>query len=56
MTAFAPEPSVHMHDQAVAFVANTQIFDCGEDFVEASPVPWADLAACADGRFVQPGG
>lgn len=46
----------NLADHATAFVARTQVFYNGEDFVEVSEVSEADLAACADDRFVQPGG
>jgi hypothetical protein len=48
--------TVHATDRATAFVAHTQVFYYGEDFVEVSAVPQADLAACEDHRFVPPGG
>lgn len=53
--------SVHVTDHATAIVGHTQVFHTkvfyyGEDFVEVSVVPEADLAPCADGRFVLPGG
>ena len=47
---------VHVPDQGTAFVAQTQVFYYGEDFVEVSVVPEADMAPCAEGRFVPPGG
>jgi hypothetical protein len=56
MTVFAHEQAVNVKDHAVAYVGQTQVFIFGDDFVEVSVVPEADLAACADGRFVQPGG
>jgi hypothetical protein len=56
MTAFAYEHAVNVLDHAVAYVAQTQVFNYGEDFVEVSLVPDADLAACAEGRFIPPGG
>jgi hypothetical protein len=56
MTASAYERAVNVRDYAVAYVAKTQVFNFGEDFVEVSLVPDADLAACAEGRFVRPGG
>jgi hypothetical protein len=48
--------TVSVQDYAVAFVGETQVFYLGDDFVEMAPVPMTDLAACADGRFVPPGG
>lgn len=48
--------AVHVMDHATAFVGHTQVFYYGEDFVEVSVVPEADLAACAESRFVPPGG
>jgi hypothetical protein len=53
-----PERSqaVHVADQGTAFVAHTQVFYYGEDFVEVSMVPEADIAPCAEGRFVPPRG
>lgn len=39
-----------------AFIANQQYFYPGDEFVKPSPVPQGDLAPCADGRFVEPGG
>ena len=56
MTASANEHAVNVLDHAVAYVAQTQVFNYGDDFVEVSLVPDADLAACAEGRFVPPGG
>ena len=56
MTASAHEHAVNVLDHAVAYVAQTQVFNYGEDFVEVSLVPDADLAACAEDRFVPPGG
>jgi len=56
MTASAYERTVNVRDHAVAYVAQTQVFNYGEDFVEVSLVSDADLAACAEGRFVPPGG
>ena len=56
MTASAHEHAVNVLDHAVAYVAQTQVFYYGDDFVEVSSVPGADLAACAEGRFVPPGG
>lgn len=56
MTASAPEHAVNVQDHGVAYVAQTQVFYYGDDFVEVSLVPDADLAACAEGRFVPPGG
>jgi hypothetical protein len=56
MTASAHEHAVNVLDHAVAYVAQTQVFNYGEDFVEVSLVPDADLAACAEGRFVPPDG
>ncbi|GEM_PF-59157 len=56
MTASAYERAVNVRDHAVAYVAQTQVFNYGEDFVEVSLVSDADLAACAEGRFVPPGG
>jgi hypothetical protein len=50
------EHALNLHDYAVAYVAQTQVFHYGEDFVEVSLVSDADLAACAEGRFVPPGG
>jgi hypothetical protein len=47
---------VHVTGHGTAFVAHTQVFYYGEDFVEVSVVPEADLAPCAEGRFVPPGG
>lgn len=48
--------AVHVTDQGTAFVAHTQVFYYGEDFVEVSVVPEADLAPCAEERFVPPSG
>jgi hypothetical protein len=48
--------SVRVTDRATAFVAHTQVFYYGEDFAEVSEVPEADLAPCAEGRFVPPDG
>jgi hypothetical protein len=48
--------AVHVSDHATAFIGHTQVFYYGEDFVEVSVVPEADLAACAESRFVPPGG
>jgi hypothetical protein len=48
--------AVHVADRGTAFVAHTQVFYYGEDFVEVSVVPEADLAPCAEERFVPPGG
>ena len=48
--------TVSVQDHAVAIVGETQVFNFGDDFVEMTPVPMADLAACAEGRFVPPGG
>ncbi len=56
MTASAYERGVNVRDHGVAYVAQTQVFNYGEDFVEVSLVSDADLAACAEGRFVPPGG
>lgn len=56
MTASAYEHAVNVRDHAVAYVAQTQVFNYGEDFVEVSLVSDADLAACVEGRFVPPGG
>jgi hypothetical protein len=56
MTASAYERAVNLRDHAVAYVAQTQVFNYGDDFIEVSLVPEADLAACAEGRFVPPGG
>jgi hypothetical protein len=56
MTASAHEHAVNVLDHAVAYVAQTQVFYYGDDFVEVSLVPGADLAACTEGRFVPPGG
>jgi hypothetical protein len=47
---------VHVTDQGIAFVAHTQVFYYGEDFVEVSVVPEADLTPCEEDRFVPPGG
>jgi hypothetical protein len=55
MTAL--DSTVHVQDHAVAYVAGTQIFNIGDDdFIEMAPIPLTDLAACADGRFLPPGG
>jgi len=53
-----PDPgwTVNLAGQATGFVANIQAFYHGKDFVEVSEVPQGDLAACAEGRFVPPGG
>ena len=56
MTASAYEHAVNVLDHAVAYVAQTQVFNYGDNFVEVSLVPDTDLAACAKGRFVSPGG
>lgn len=58
MTAPAPEPDLHLHDYANAYIAGTQIFNYGDsgDLIEMTPVPGTDLEACAAGRFVTPGG
>jgi hypothetical protein len=48
--------AVHVTDYGTAFVAHTQVFYYGEDFVEVSVVPEADLDPCAEERFVPPGG
>jgi hypothetical protein len=48
--------AVDVTGQGTAFVAHTQVFYYGEDFVEVSVVPEADLAPCAEERFVEPGG
>ena len=56
MTAPVHEHAVNLRDHAVAYVAQTQVFNYGDDFVEVSLVQEADLAACAEGRFVPPGG
>lgn len=56
MTVSDLTQAVHVTDHATAFVGHTQVFYYGEDFVEVSVVPEADLAACAEGRFVPPGG
>jgi hypothetical protein len=39
-----------------AYIADKQNIFITEDFVEVSPVPVSDRAACALGRFVQPSG
>ena len=54
MTVSDLTQAVHVTDRATAFVGHTQVFYYGEDFVEVSVVPEADLAACAEGRFVSP--
>jgi hypothetical protein len=56
MTASAYERAVNVRDHAVAYVAEMQVFNYGDDFVEVSLVSDADLGACADGRFVPPRG
>lgn len=56
MTVPELNQTVHVTDRASAFVAHTQVFYYGEDFVEVSVVPEADLAPCAEERFVPPGG
>lgn len=53
--------TVNLADHATAFVGGTQdfrtqVFYYGEDFVEMTEVPKTDLSACAEGRFVPPGG
>jgi hypothetical protein len=50
------ERAIHVDDGAVAFIAETQVFYNGEDFVEVSAISDADLRACAAGRFVTPRG
>ena len=47
---------VNVHDNATAFVAQTQIFHNGDDFIEIQSVDADDLRACADGTFVTPTG
>jgi hypothetical protein len=39
-----------------AYIADKQNIFITEDFVEVTPVPVSDRAACAHGRFVQPTG
>ena len=56
MTVPELSQDVHVMDQGVAFVAHTQVFYYGEDFVEVSVVPEDDLTPCAEDRFVPPGG
>ena len=56
MTASAYERVVNVRDQAVAYVAQTQVFSYGDDFVEVSLVSNADLEACSEERFVPPRG
>jgi hypothetical protein len=48
--------TINLTGHATAIVGHTQVFNYGEDLVEVSVVPQADLAACADDRFVPPGG
>ncbi|WP_067823533.1 hypothetical protein [Actinomadura kijaniata] len=47
---------VNVHDRATAFVAQTQIFQNGDDFIEIRPVPVGDFSSCAQERFVPPSG
>ena len=56
MTVPELSQTLHVTDRGTAFVAHTQVFYYGEDFVEVSVVPEADLAPCAEERFVPPGG
>ena len=56
MTAFAYERALHVQDNAVAYVAQTQVFNYGDDFVEVSLISDADMEACAEERFVPPRG
>lgn len=56
MTLPVPEHAVNVQDHAIAYVGHTQVFYYGDDFVEVSLVPDADLAPCAEIRFVPPNG
>lgn len=56
MTAPGLSQTINLTDHATAIVGHTQAFYYGEDFVEVSEVPEADLMACAEDRFVPPGG
>lgn len=51
-----PGRTINLGGQSTGFVAEIQVFNYGKDFVEVSEVPQSDLAACAEGRFVPPGG
>ena len=46
--------AVNVTDHATAFVGHTQVFYYGEDFVEVSVVPEADLAALRGGQLFVP--
>ena len=54
MTAPGLSQTINLTDHATVIVGHTQVFNYGEDLVEVSVVPEADLAACAEGRFVPP--
>jgi hypothetical protein len=56
VTAPGLSQTINLTDHATVIVGHTQVFNYGEDLVEVSVVPEADLAACAEGRFVPPGG
>jgi hypothetical protein len=50
------QTNVTLEDRATGYFAHIQVFNNGQGLVEVSEVPRADLAACAEGRFVPPGG
>jgi hypothetical protein len=50
------QTNVTLEDRATGYFAHIQVFNNGQGLVEVSEVPQADLEACAEGRFVPPGG